>query len=158
VAFSFDQFLQGLPARFKVELIIVSKLFFQLIDSVLALESFVFTVLVAEPLDEVLEDFLSITLFNGSEPGLSLELLTYVEKATQVVQLSALLLEELDKVEPCLLLFLSQFFLLRVFQLENVVLEGLLPVCHCPEYFNTLIVLHDPIDILPFPSDSDAQI
>ena len=92
------------------------ELFFQLLYSIQALQSLVFSFLVAEPLNEILKDLLSVTFVYSSESRLSLETLAHVVVTAQVIELGALLLEELDKVEACLLLFLTLFIFFCVFK------------------------------------------
>ena len=147
-----------LPARLKRDSILGSELFPQLLDPLLGLEELVFAFLLPQLLDELLVDVLAITLVDRSKPWIPLQAPRHIIVAAQVVELGALRLEQLDEVLASLHLLLEHLLLLGVLQLANVVLQAILAICHSSEHLDALVVLGDPVDVLPLPGDSDAEI
>ena len=147
-----------LPARLKRDSILGSELLPQLFDPLLGLEELVFALLLPQLLDELLVDVLAITFVDRSEPWIPLQTPRYIIVAAQVVELSALRLEQLDEVLASLHLLLQHLLLLGVLQLANVVLQAILAISHSSEHLDPFVVLGDPIDVFPLPGDSDAEI
>jgi len=80
------------PPCIKVDFLHSNELFLELLNALLALLPFTLTLPLAQALNEILKNFLSVAFVDRAEPWLPLKFFTDLVVSTEVGQLSSLLL------------------------------------------------------------------
>lgn len=123
---------------------------FDFLGGLLALERAVFF---AEPVNEVLKDFVAVAIVACLESVIAKNLLLELEVLTQIVQLIPVFLEHLQEVLPGFLPVLAAFLALANPQLVLVLDERLFALLHRAEdvIAGEWVVLDHSVHVLPLP-------